>query len=46
MYEVKYAYFNYPFKEREFDNYEAAKKFFFFIRKQYGVKRAELNCPA
>jgi hypothetical protein len=46
MYEVKYGYFNYPMKEREFKTYEEAKKFFYFIRNKYGVKRVELNCPA
>jgi hypothetical protein len=42
MFRVDYGYFNYPMKERLFNNYEDAKKFFYVIRKRYGVKRVEL----
>jgi hypothetical protein len=43
MFEVKYGYYNYPMKNRNFDSYEAARKFFYFIGKKNGVKRVELN---
>jgi hypothetical protein len=42
MYKVEYGYFNYPKKTREFKTYESAKKFFYYIGRQYGVKRVEL----
>ena len=43
MFKVEYGYYNYPMKERMFDNYEAAKKFFYFIGKKNGVKRVNLE---
>jgi hypothetical protein len=43
MYKVEYGYFNYPKKTREFKTYESAKKFFYYIQRQYGVKRTELT---
>ena len=45
MYTVDYGYFNYPMKTRRFTTYEAAKKFFYTIRKDSRVKRVELTCP-
>lgn len=43
MYEVKYNYYRYQ-NEKKFDTYEAAKKFFYVIRKNPAVKYVELNC--
>jgi hypothetical protein len=45
MYTVDYGYFNYPMQTKRFATYEAAKKFFYFIRKDNRVKRVELTCP-
>ena len=45
MYTVDYGYFNHPMKTRRFTTYEAAKKFFYAIRKDGRVKRVELTCP-
>ena len=43
MYTVEYGYYNYPKKIRTFKTYESAKKFFYYIGKQNGVKKAELT---
>ena len=42
MYKVEYGYFNYPRKTRKFNSYESARKFFYYIQRQSGVKRVEL----
>jgi len=43
MYTVEYGYYNYPRKIRKFESYQSAKKFFYYIGKQSGVKRVELE---
>jgi hypothetical protein len=45
MYTVEYGYYNYPTKIREFKTYQSAKKFFYYITKQKGVKKTELIVP-
>lgn len=42
MIKVNYRYFNYSLKTKLFDDYEDARKFWNFIRVQYGVRYAEL----
>lgn len=42
MFNVEYRYFNYPIKTKAFKTYESAKKFFFYIGKQNGVKTVNL----
>jgi len=42
MFKVEYTYYNYPRKTREFKTYESAKKFFYYIMRQPGVRRTEL----
>ena len=42
MYTVEYGYYNYPKKTKELKTYESAKKFFYYIMKQNGVKKTEL----
>ena len=42
MYTVEYNYYNYPSKTKAFETYESAKKFFYYIMKQNGVKKTEL----
>ena len=39
---VKYRYFNYATKQKAFETYEDARKFWNFIRVQYGIRYAEL----
>jgi hypothetical protein len=46
MYTVEYGYYSYPRKTKTFDNYTAAKIFFYSIVKQKGVNRAELKVGA
>jgi hypothetical protein len=43
MFKVEYGYYNYPMKERMFNTYEAAKKFFYAINKNPAVKRVNLE---
>lgn len=43
MYTVEYNYYNYPSKIKTFDNGDAAKKFFWYIGKRPGVKKAEMK---
>lgn len=43
MYAVEYNYYNYPSKIKTFDNRDAAKKFFWYIGKRPGVKKAEMK---
>ena len=43
MWQVEYGYYNYPRLSKTFDNYKSAQKFFYFIMKKTGVKRAELK---
>lgn len=45
MYQVEYAYYNYPRKAKSFETYKAARGFFNRIRRATGVKVAELKCP-
>lgn len=46
MYNVTYTYYGSSNKERKFDTYEAAKKFFYYTMKHMsGVTRAELKVP-
>ena len=42
MFKVEYGYYNYPKKIRYFKTYESAKKYFYYIGKQNGVKKVEL----
>ena len=42
MYTVEYGYYKFPSKTKEFKTYESAKKFFYYISKQNGVKKSEL----
>ncbi len=42
MYTVEYKYYNYPSKIKTFETYESAKKFFYYIMKQNGVKKTAL----
>ena len=43
MWTVEYGYYNYPRLNKKFDSYQSAKKFFHFIIRKNGVKRAELK---
>ena len=43
MFKVEYGYYNYPKKIRYFKTHESAKKYFYYIGKQNGVKKVELT---
>jgi|TARA_B100001057_G_scaffold482520_1_gene558009 hypothetical protein len=43
MFKVEYGYYNYPKKVRYFKTHESAKKYFYYIGKQNGVKKVELT---